>query len=585
MSHESSKPRDLQALSKYRPEVAFPLLTEEMVQRLRAYGTVEHVTADTQIFAVGLRQADMFVILKGTVQVFALDEDNKRTLVATQRAHEFTGELDLITSRHTVANGYAATDCVLLRVRHAELREVMAAEGDIANLILRAAIWRRIALIEESVSDIVLLGESKDARTIELQRFLTRNSQPHRLVKCTGRLSGEEDCGVNGGECNAFPAVVLADGTVLRRPSIAVLADALGITDAIQPESTYDVVIVGAGPSGLAAAVYGASEGLSILVVEGIAPGGQAGTSSRIENYLGFPSGVSGLELATCAQIQAHKFGARMVVSRNVVSLQQAHGWHRLELSDGTAVRCRAVVIATGAAYSTLALPRYDRFEHRGIHYAATGMEAKLCRNRELVVVGGGNSAGQAALFLSTSATRVHLVVRRDSLAATMSQYLIARIKSSSRITVHTETEVDFLDGNASLERVGLVNRRTEERQVYMVENMFVMIGARPNSAWLQNIIALDEKGFVLTGSTHGFEESPYATNVRGVYAVGDVRAGSVKRVASAAGEGSAVVTDIHRYLAEQAEKTNQLNSALDTFPSWTVNHNSGSAHSNACIS
>ena len=326
---------------------------------------------------------------------------------------------------------------------------------------------------------------------------------------------------------------------------------------------TFDLTVVGAGPSGLAAAVYGASEGLSTLVVEGIAPGGQAGTSSKIENYLGFPTGVSGQELANRAQVQAQKFGARLAIARDVVALDQADGVHQLTLAGGATVRSRAVVIATGAQYRKLSVENYERYEGQGIQYAATAMEANLCRDQEVAVIGGGNSAGQAAIFLSGIARHVHLIIRRDSLADTMSRYLVARIENSAHITLHRNTEIERLEGDDVLRCVTWVDRETGARETRTISSIFVMIGAEPNTGWLYGTLALDNKGFIITGTSRAFENTRYATSVPGIYAVGDVRSDSVKRVASAVGEGSVVISDVHRFLAAHAEVAAEANSTL----------------------
>jgi thioredoxin reductase (NADPH) len=368
---------------------------------------------------------------------------------------------------------------------------------------------------------------------------------------------------ISDAEEHLLPAVLLADGTILHRPTIADLADRLGMSESLDAETTYDITVVGAGPSGLAAAVYGASEGLSTLVIEGIAPGGQAGTSSKIENYLGFPTGVSGQELANRALVQAQKFGARLAISREVVRIDQVDGLHELRLEGGGVVRSRAVVIATGAQYRKLSVKSYERFEGQGIQYAATAMEATLCKDEEVAVIGGGNSAGQAAIFLSGIAKHVHLIIRGDSLEATMSRYLIARIENSARITLHRCTEIVALDGESSLRCATWVNRRTGESETRELGSMFVMIGAEPNTGWLYGTLALDKKGFVITGTAGAFENTRYATSVAGIYAVGDVRSDSVKRVASAVGEGSVVVSDIHKYLATQVDVVAEADSTL----------------------
>jgi thioredoxin reductase (NADPH) len=308
---------------------------------------------------------------------------------------------------------------------------------------------------------------------------------------------------------------------------------------------------VGAGPSGLAAAVYAASEGLCTIVIEGTAPGGQAGTSSKIENYLGFPTGISGQRLASRAQLQALKFGVRFAISRETVTAEQVEGIHKLTLAGGVSLCARAVVVASGAMYRKLSVENYAQYENRGIYYAATAMESLLCRENEVIVVGGGNSAGQAAVFLSGIAKHVHHIVRGPSLASSMSQYLISRIESSSHITLYPNSEIETLEGATKLERVAWVNRVTGTRTDKAIGSVFVMIGAEPNSGWLFGTVKLDKKGFILTGGADGFDGTPYATSVPGMFAVGDVRSQSVKRVASAVGEGSVVISDVHRYLAD----------------------------------
>jgi thioredoxin reductase (NADPH) len=338
---------------------------------------------------------------------------------------------------------------------------------------------------------------------------------------------------------------------VLRNPSNAELADALGLTETLDPAKIYDVAVVGAGPAGLAAAVYAASEGLSIIVVESMAPGGQAGTSSKIENYLGFPTGISGQALAGRAQAQAQKFGARLAISRAVVSLDCGGTPYRLQLDDGQSLPARAVVVATGARYRKLDVPDYERFEGQGIHYAATGMEAQLCTGEEVIVVGGGNSAGQAAVFLSRTVAHVHILVRAPGLAATMSDYLVQRIASSPKITLHALTEITAVAGDEYLREVTWTNRDTGASETRRMSNVFVMIGAEPNSEWLGGCLDLDSKGFVQTGRDADGKAlgSAFATTRAGIYAVGDVRSGSVKRVASGVGEGSVVVQAIHGFL------------------------------------
>ena len=537
----------------FNAELAFPYLTEEMVSRIERYGHKETFEAGVPLWTRGEREVDMFVVLEGTVEVYAQGENGERKAVATLHERQFSGELDLLSSRQTLVDGCTTTACMLLRVPRLQLQRLMRSEGDIANLIMQATIWRRLGILERSSASIVLLGRSTAASTLELQRFLTRNNYPHRLLEPTAEQFAHAEPEASSADEYLLPAVIFADGRVMHRPTIADLADQLGLTEVLDPETTYDIAVVGAGPAGLAAAVYGASEGLSTLVIEGIAPGGQAGASSKIENYLGFPTGVSGLELANRAQVQAQKFGARLAISRDVVAIDQIDGVHQLTLAGGATVRSRAVVIATGAQYRKLSVDNYDRFEGQGIQYAATAMEATLCRDDEVAVIGGGNSAGQATLFLSGIARHVHLIIRGASLADTMSSYLISRIENSARITLHSNTEIERLDGSSFLESVTWVNRLNGSRETRRIGSMFVMIGAEPNTGWLYGTIALDKKGFVITGNAAAIENSRYATSVPGIFAIGDVRSDSVKRVASAVGEGSVVISDIHHYLAGHA--------------------------------
>ncbi|WP_263379648.1 FAD-dependent oxidoreductase [Granulicella paludicola] len=563
MSEEQNNPVIPAPMATYRAEMAFPSLTDEMLVRLQSYGRPDTFEANVSLWSRGQREVDMFVLLEGSIEVFVRDEQDDTQVYVTIHEKQFSGELDMLSSRPTLVNGRTATACRILRIPRPELQRLMRSEGDIANLIMQAIIWRRLGILENATAGIVLLGSSTAAETIQLQRFLTRNSYPHRLLEPTAEQSAcSEARDLAGGE-KFLPAILFTDGTILHRPTIAELADQLGLTEQLDPETTYDITVVGAGPAGLAAAVYGASEGLCTLVVEGTAPGGQAGTSSKIENYLGFPTGVSGQELANRALVQAQKFGARLAISRDVVGIDQVEGMHHVRLSDGTTLHSRSIVIATGAAYRKLSVPNYERFEGQGIQYAATAMEAVLCRHQEVAVVGGGNSAGQAAIFLSGIAKHVHLIIRGRALAATMSQYLISRIENSSRITLHVCTEIERLDGEKSLSSATWINQGTGQRETRDIGSLFVMIGAEPNTGWLYGTLALDKKGFVITGTEKAFENTRYATSVPGIYAVGDARSDSVKRVASAVGEGSVVVSDIHRYLARQIEVGADANSTL----------------------
>jgi thioredoxin reductase (NADPH) len=551
-SNESTSAQEITA--DFRRDLAFPRLTEEMVQRLQEYGREEIVAANLTLYAQGDRDTDMFVVLDGGLDVLLPSPDGSRKVFASHRTHDFSGEFSLLNSQTSVAEVRTAMESRLLRISRKELRLLMRAEGDIANLIIQATIWRRIGINAEASSGIVLRGCADDAELTRLQRFFVRNYYPHRVEE----LSKVEVSGKSS-DHSGLPAVVLSDGRVLARPTITTLADELGITELPDAKTIYDVTVVGGGPSGLAAAVYAASEGLSTIVIEGTAPGGQAGTSSKIENYLGFPTGVSGQQLASRAHLQALKFGVHFAISREIVTAQQLDGIHKLTLAGGIPVCSRAVVIASGAQYRRLGVENHSEFENRGVYYDATAMESLLSRQREIIVVGGGNSAGQAAIFLASVAKHVHHIVRGPSLESTMSQYLISRIERSPHITLYTDSEIVNLEGELALQSATWVNRKTVETITKPISGVFVMIGAEPNSGWLYGTVQLDQKGFVLTGAPGGFENTPYATSVPGMYAVGDVRANSVKRIASAVGEGSVVISDVHRYLADHRNSSGAL--------------------------
>src|SRR5580692_9143577 len=526
----------------FRWELAFAELTEDMVERLRAYGSLESLPAGVMLYTHGDRGIDMFVVIEGEVDIFLPSADSSLRVYARHRRHNFTGEFNLLTSQGAVVEARTVVPSTLLRISRTQLQRLMRAEGDIANMIVAAFIWRRVGIVKAASSGVILEGKPGDDRMMHLQRFFVRNNYPHRIVNIS-----PEDADKNAGR---LPAVVLSDGRVLARPSIPDLADELGISERPDPGVIYDVAVVGAGPAGLAAAVYAASEGLSTTVIEGMAPGGQAGASSKIENYLGFPAGISGQGLASRAHLQALKFGVHFAISREVIGVEQIDGIHRLTLQGGISIWARAIVVASGAQYRKLSVGNYQKYENRGLYYAATAMESVLCRDQEVVVVGGGNSAGQASLFMSGFARHVHHIVRRSSFSETMSQYLISRIENSAHITLHTESEIVALDGEPFLKKVTWENAKSG-RMAKDISTVFVMIGAEPNTGWLFGSARLDDKGFVLTGGAVGFEEGPYATSMPGIYAVGDVRANSVKRVASAVGEGSVVVSYIHRYLAD----------------------------------
>jgi thioredoxin reductase (NADPH) len=529
----------------------FPRLSADMARRVARYGTEELLKSGDIVFERGQRSVDFFLVLDGSIEIFDTEDHGRLTVLNVHHARQFTGEMDLFNDRQILVSGRAGADSRVVRVKRASFRHLVTGEPDIGEILMRAFILRRVGFIRHAQGGVVLIGPGHGGDTLRLQRFMTRNGYPHR------QFDTEHDPDAGGFlDCfelkpDQLPVLILPGDIVLRNPSNAMLADALGLTETLDPDLIYDVAVVGAGPAGLAAAVYAASEGLSTIVLESTAPGGQAGTSSKIENYLGFPTGISGQALAGRAQAQAQKFGARLAIARAVTGLDCETRPYRLTLDGRLTVKACAVVVATGARYRRLDLDNFAKYEGQGIHYAATAMEAQLCRGEEVAVVGGGNSAGQAAVFLSRTVRHVRVVVRGSGLAATMSDYLVQRIENSPSITVHPYTEVTALAGDTYLRQVTLTNRNSGAIETHPIGNLFLMIGAEPNTEWLNGCLTLDAKGFVRTGrdAEDRALASPFATTKAGIFAVGDVRSGSVKRVASSVGEGSVVVRAIHQFL------------------------------------
>jgi thioredoxin reductase (NADPH) len=534
-----------------REKQTFPHLSEEMSRRVAQYGAEVRLAKDTILFRRGDRTVDFFFVLEGCIEIYETDDRGRAQVVTAHTQHQFTGELDLFNDRQILISARAGTDSRVVRIKRSDFKALVTAEPDIGEIIMRALILRRVGLILHSQGGVVLIGPGHSGDMLRLRRFLTRNGYPHRF------LDTELDPGASGFlKCfeltpDQLPVVISPEKCVMRNPGTMDLAKRLGLTEIIDAEHVYDLAVVGAGPAGLATAVYAASEGLDTIVIEALFPGGQAGTSSKIENYLGFPTGISGQALAGRAQVQAQKFGAHLAISRNVTALLCAEMPYRLTLEDDQIVTARSIVIATGARYRKLNVPDYAKFEGQGIHYAAAAMEANLCRNEEVIVVGGGNSAGQAAMFLSRTSARVHVVIRADRLAETMSDYLVQRIMHSAKISLHTRTEITALHGDQRLRQVTWTHRDSGQSATRDIGNIFVMIGADPNTEWLNGCLDLDAKGFVLTGRIHHAQTvvSPFASSRPGIFAVGDVRAGSVKRVASSVGEGSVAVSAVHQFL------------------------------------
>ena len=546
-----------------REKQTFPKLSDEEIERISAYGETRDYEDGATLFERGDRGADFFLVLDGAVEITDVDADGEPVVITTHGPSQFTGELDLFNQRTILVGGHAKGQSKLVRLNRDQFRRMSSTEQDIGEKIMRAFILRRTGFIVHDEAGVTLIGRPNHRDLIRIQRFLSRNGYPLKVMEPETDQAERfaESCELT---IEALPLVRTADGMVLHNPSNAELADALGLTEEIDPDHMFDLAVVGAGPAGLSASVYAASEALDTVVIETEAPGGQAGTSSKIENYLGFPTGISGQALAGRAWIQSQKFGATFAIARPATDIEREGRTYRIATEDDRSVRARAVVLACGATYRTLDLPDYEKYEGQGIHYAATALEAQFCSGQEVAVVGGGNSAGQSAVFLSRTAKHVHVLVRGDGLAASMSDYLVSRIEQSSRITLHTNTELTALHGDRLLREVTWTNSETGENERKSIGNVFVMIGAVPNTKWLGDCVELDEKGFVLTGRGAGpgagssvddtdreepHEVTPFETSQSGIFAVGDVRSGSVKRVASGVGEGSVCISTVHQYL------------------------------------
>lgn len=542
---------------------AFPSLTDTQLAALQSVGQRRRVNAGDVLYREGEGAGDFFVILEGKVAVVE-ESDTGHRILGVHGPRRFLGELGLLTGQTVLFSAVVQEPGEVLVVPADRLREIVTHNQVLGDVILRALLMRRSILIGLGAG-LRIVGSRYSPDTRRLRDFAMRNRLPHHWVDLESDPGAEEllrRLGVEPSEC---PIVLLGPGRVLRNPSNVELARALGIRAPTTPQTSCDLVVVGAGPAGLAAAVYGASEGMSTVVLEALATGGQAGTSSKIENYLGFPAGISGAELAERATIQARKFGAELTVPGEAARLDPRDGEFRVELRDGEAVIGRTVVIATGVRYRKLPVPGMEELEGIGIHYAATLMEAQLCRGDPVVLVGGGNSAGQATLFLSRYVPKVTLVILESDLAEHMSRYLADRIARLSSVEVLTHSEVRELRGEGSLEAVVVEDTLTGERRTVPARALFVFIGAEPHTEWLRGRVALDEGGYVLTGSdaaaaaslsgdSNGARRSPLLleTSLLGVFAAGDVRSGSTQRVSAAVGDGANTIRHAHQLLAGQ---------------------------------
>jgi thioredoxin reductase (NADPH) len=534
----------------------FPVLTEAQVSRIVPFATERRFADGESLWEAGDRGISFFVVLEGELAILSGGDE----LVTVHGVHAFSGDVDLLSGRPVVVRGRARGAARVLEVGNERFRALVKTDAQLGETLLRAFLMRRIALMAAGLGQVVLIGSRFSAGTLALQEFLTRNDIPYAYLDVDRDADVQTTLEGFGVTVDDVPVVICRGSRVLKKPTIEDVGDCLGL-NAVNEGVVRDVVIVGAGPAGLASAVYAASEGLDALVLEASAPGGQAGSSTRIENYLGFPSGISGQLLASRALVQAQKFGAELAVARTAASLTCDRRPYRLDLGD-TSVSARTVIIATGVQYRKPDIPNLERFVGVGVYFGATPLEGVLCTGEDVVVVGGGNSAGQAAVYLSAVGRNVTMLVRGAALADTMSRYLIRRIEETPNIRLLTRARIVSLEGDGHLERVtweGADGTSTSAD----VRHVFLMTGADPNTAWLKKCVALDAKGFVKTGIDLDAGELKAAgwplarppmlfeTSLPGVFAVGDVRASSVKRVAAAVGEGSVCIQLVHKVLAE----------------------------------
>jgi thioredoxin reductase (NADPH) len=560
----STAPVASQIQDESQTNEAFPELAPAQLARIEPHGRRRRLQQGEVVGEPGQPVTKIFVVLSGQLDAVTPLQASTASMPRFTPGM-FTGERSILSGGRFLGRISATVPTEVIEVERDELLRLIQTDTELSDIMLRAFILRRVQLIDRGYGDVVILGSQHCSGTLQIREFLTRNGHPYTVRDLDSDAESQELLDQFHLTVADVPVVICRGKTVLKNPTIQQLADCLGLNPTLARTQVWDVVIIGAGPAGLGAAVYAASEGLNVLIIEANAPGGQAGTSSKIENYLGFPLGISGQDLASRAYDQAQKFGARMLIAKTAVRLACDQKPYRvlLDAGDGDALLARSIIIATGVEYRRLAIENLRRFENAGVYYAATQMERRMCADEEVAVVGGANSAGQAAVFLAETAKRVHMVIRSDALSDTMSRYLISRIDAHPRIEQHNRTEIVGLDGNGHLERVSWRTGRDGSVETQNIRHVFTMTGAEPSTKWLAGCLALDGNGFVKTGGALTVDElvaakwpprrQPYLleTSIPGVLAVGDVRSGSTKRVASAVGEGSIAVATVHQVLAE----------------------------------
>lgn len=540
----------------------FPTLTPAQVERIASHGSRRATESGEVLYDVGTLPVPFIVVSRGAIELLHPHEGAER-LIQALGPGQFSGELNLLSGRRALARARVSEPGEVIVLEREELLRLVQTDFDLSEILMRAFILRRVALMEEGLGDVVLIGSKFCSGTLRVREFLSRNAHPYTYLDLEHDAEVQHLLDRFQVSIDDVPVLICRGELVLRNPSNAAVAECLGLNESVDNTHVRDVLVIGAGPSGLAAAVFAASEGLDVLVMEANVPGGQAGASSKIENFFGFPTGITGQALTGRAFVQAQKFGAQVMVASGAQKLTRNRRPYAIESSTGQNVQARTLVIASGAAYRKPPIANLSHFEGAGVYYAATFMESQLCRDEEVIVIGGGNSAGQAAVFLAQNAKRVHILVRGEGLADTMSRYLILRIEQSPKIEVHTHSELTALEGGNHLERAQWRNKQTDEVQSCEIRHVFIMAGADPSTDWLKGCIALDAKGFIKTGSALSDQDLrdaswPLArppllleTSLPGVFAVGDVRGGNVKRVASAVGEGSISIAFVHQVLSE----------------------------------
>jgi thioredoxin reductase (NADPH) len=538
-----------------------PILTEAQIARVASLAIERRVRAEEILYQPNDATPPVFIVLSGAIRIIAVIAGQEQ-IVTTYTSGQFSGELLMIAGRRSIYKCQAVEAGTLLELSAANLRILIGRDAELSDIFMKAFLARRGSLQEKGQGNVTVAGSRYSAGTLAVREFLARDGHPFTYIDLDSDEAAQEFLDRFGVSAVDIPVVICNGDVVLRNPSPKQVALTLGFNSQIDDAKVRDLVVVGAGPAGLAAAVYAASEGLDVLVIEKRAAGGQAGSSSKIENYLGFPAGLSGSDLAARAIAQSEKFGAQIMVTRAVERLDCGTRPYNVVLDDGRTISTRTIVLATGAEYNRPSVDNLEAFTGQGVYHSATFMEAQFCASEEVVVIGGGNSAGQAAVFLSQSATTVHLLVRGRSLVETMSRYLIQRIEENPRIQLHSSTELAALQGQGHLECMSWLDKASGEISTRPIRHVFVMAGASPKTEWLEGCVALDSKGFILTGRDveNGGAPVPWTlqrppgmleASIPGVFAVGDARSGNVKRVASAVGEGSIVVHLVHQALAE----------------------------------